>query len=149
VPLVVDPSDLQALVDHAESAYPEECCGFLIGSGEAAQTTVRHLLPTPNERTDHRDRRYFIGPETVLAAHRDARHRGLEIVGFYHSHPDASPQPGTFDRENAWPGVSYLIIPVLRGAAGPPASWRLREDSSGFDLEPLQAAASRGENERG
>jgi len=90
-----------------------------------------------------------MAPETVLATLRRARERGFELVGYYHSHPDHPAEPSATDRESAWPGVSYLIVPVAAGEAGRARSWRLAADRSGFveetvivveeDAEPAEA----------
>lgn len=73
-------------------------------------------------------RRFEIDPAELLALHRSCRERGLEVVGYYHSHPDGKPQPSELDRRQAWPETSYLIVVVDRGEAGEVRSWRLRDD---------------------
>jgi proteasome lid subunit RPN8/RPN11 len=98
--LVLSPRHLQAIRRHAASSYPEECCGVLIGhAGDgAAATLVERILSVSNEREDSRHNRYVISPETILAAQKEARGLGLEIVGYYHSHPDHPARPSEFDR---------------------------------------------------
>lgn len=112
---------------HAASTYPEECCGFLLGVADAdgGEVHVHRVLPARNEHPDRRDCRYLIAPETVLAARREARSLGLEVVGYYHSHTDGSAEPSAHDLRDAWPATSYLIVPVEDGVAGTPRSWRL------------------------
>ena len=132
-------ADLARIRAHGEEAYPEECCGVLVGrdamGGEPA--TVDHLVAASNERADSRHNRYVISPQALLAAQRGARERGLEIVGYYHSHPDHPARPSEFDREHAWPGTSYVIVSVREGKAVDCRSWRLRDDRSAFDEEEL------------
>ena len=122
--LVITPQDLEAIGRHGEATFPEECCGFLIGrssgdAGDAGETTtvVERLIAVENERQDSRHNRYVIEPETVLAAHKEARAAGADVVGYYHSHPDHPSRPSDFDREHAWPGLSYLIVSVQQGRA--------------------------------
>jgi proteasome lid subunit RPN8/RPN11 len=137
--LRIAPADLERIRAHGEAAYPEECCGVLIGreasGGEPA--SVDHLVAASNERADSRHNRYVISPQALLAAQRGARERGLEIVGYYHSHPDHPARPSEFDREHAWPGTSYVIVSVASGRAADCRSWRLRDDRSAFDEEAL------------
>lgn len=139
--LVITSDDLQAIGRHGEATYPEECCGFLLGRAAGETTTVERLLPVDNERQDSRHNRYVIHPETVLAAHKEARAAGADVVGYYHSHPDHPSRPSDFDREHAWPGLSYLIVSVQKGRAADARSWRLADDRERFDEEVIDPAA--------
>jgi proteasome lid subunit RPN8/RPN11 len=135
--LVITPEDLAAIGRHGEATFPEECCGFLIGHAKAETTVVERLLPVDNERQDSRHNRYVIEPETVLAAHKAARAEGADVVGYYHSHPDHPSRPSDFDREHAWPGLSYLIVSVMKGRVADARSWRLADDRERFDEETI------------
>jgi proteasome lid subunit RPN8/RPN11 len=138
--LVITPRHLQTIGRHAAMSYPEECCGVLIGHAQASTTIVERVLSVGNERDESRHNRYLISPSTVLAAHKEARALGLEIVGYYHSHPDHPARPSDFDREHAWPGVSYLIVSVQSGKVADTRSWRLSDDRKGFDEEAIDEA---------
>lgn len=137
--LLVTPDDLQTIHRHAEASYPEECCGFLIGSAAGGSTVVERVLPAGNQREDSRHNRYLIEPETVLAAHKEARGLGLDVVGYYHSHPDHPSRPSDFDREHAWPGLSYLIVSVQKGTVADERSWRLADERDRFDEETIES----------
>ncbi|MEO6196173.1 MAG: M67 family metallopeptidase [Thermoanaerobaculia bacterium] len=139
--LLITPDHLRAIDRHGEQTYPEECCGFLIGQASGDRTVVERLLPVANERQDSRHNRYVINPETVLAAHKEARAAGADVVGYYHSHPDHPSKPSDFDREHAWPGLSYLIVSVRKGRAADARSWRLADDRDQFDEEIIDPAA--------
>lgn len=131
--LILPPRELEALGHHAAEAFPEECCGFLLGrSTGAGGSAVEAVLPARNEAPGDHAARYLISPEAVLLARRRARELGLEVVGYYHSHPDGTAEPSEHDLEHAWPATSYLIVPASGGAPGEPRSWRLREDRQGF-----------------
>ncbi|MGH9361904.1 MAG: Mov34/MPN/PAD-1 family protein [Thermoanaerobaculia bacterium] len=136
--LVLRPSDLAAVERHAADDYPEECCGVLLGRPDGERLRVERVVPAANERRESRGNRFVIGPETVLAAQRAGRGEGLEIVGYYHSHPDHPAHPSDFDRENAWPGVSYLIVAVTDGKPSEVRSWRLADDRGEFIEEPIE-----------
>ena len=148
--LVISPHHLQAIGRHAAASYPEECCGVLIGrSGDDGDTSdtsddgaivVERILAVGNEREDSRHNRYVISPATILAAQKEARASGLEIVGYYHSHPDHPAEPSVFDREHAWPGLSYLIVAVEQGKVAAARSWRLADDRERFDEEAVESA---------
>jgi len=144
--LEITPGHLQAATEHAAASYPEECCGFLIGRFAAATgvTAVERSLPVSNERQESRHNRYLISPETVLAASKEARAQGLDIVGYYHSHPDHPARPSEFDREHAWPGVSYVIVSVEGGRVADTRSWRLSDDRERFEEEEIISGALAG-----
>ena len=139
--LVISPRHLQTIARHAMASYPEECCGVLIGRSLEDTTVVERLLSVGNERQDSRHNRYLISPETVLAAQKEARGLGLEIVGYYHSHPDRPARPSEFDRENAWPWVSYLIVSLQGRKVADTRSWRLKEAHGSFEEEMIDQAA--------
>ena len=138
--LVIPARHLQTAGQHAATSYPDECCGVLIGRSLGDSTVVERLLSVDNERNESRHNRYLINPETVLAAHKEARALGLDVVGYYHSHPDHPARPSEFDREHAWPGVSYLIVSVEKGSVADARSWRLADDREKFDEEKIEEA---------
>lgn len=135
--LVISARHLQTLGRHASVSYPDECCGVLIGRTSADATVVERVLSVGNERQDSRHNRFLISPETVLAAHKEARALGLDVVGYYHSHPDHPARPSEFDREHAWPGMSYLIVSVEKRKVVEARSWRLADDREGYDEEVI------------
>lgn len=128
---------LEVMRGEAARRYPEECCGALLGweDPEGHRLVIR-AVPATNERGEERERRYLLGAGLVRAFEREAERDGLEVLGFFHSHPDAPAVPSEFDREHAWPWYSYLIVPVKRGEPGDVRCWRLRADRSRFDEEP-------------
>ena len=108
---------------HASAAYPEECCGMLLGR----RNSVLHVVPAPNT-ADPANRRttYAIDPREILRVDREARTKNLEIIGYYHSHPDHPAVPSATDRALAWEGILYLIIPATATGSGEPRAWKLR-----------------------
>jgi proteasome lid subunit RPN8/RPN11 len=139
--LVISPRHLQTIGRHATASYPDECCGVLIGRAMEDATVVERVLSVGNERQDSRHNRFLISPETILAAQKEARGLGLDVVGYYHSHPDHPARPSDFDREHAWPWVSYLIVSLQGRKVVDTRSWRLREDRESFDEEAIDQAA--------
>ncbi len=90
-----------------------------------------------NVREADRHRRYLIAPDDVLALERRAAAADLEVVGYFHSHPDAPARPSAFDREHAWPWYVYLIVSIAEGRATEARAWRLSPDREGFDAVVL------------
>lgn len=143
--LVLRAKETEIVHTHLCRTYPEEGCGVLVGRERNGVREVVHVVPVENRREDSRARRYLISPEQLLAADRSARAAGLEVVGFFHSHPDHPPEPSSFDRENAWPWYSYLIVSVQRGSVAGQSAWRLREDRTRFDSEPIETPSADGD----
>ena len=124
--LLLSGSDRRRLAAQAVAAFPEECCGILVGRQfDESDTVVSRLVATANE-SDDRERRFEIAPREILSAVRGSRATGEQIVGFYHSHPDGSARLSSVDRKHAWPGVSYLIV----AEGGAVASWRCGADGA-------------------
>ncbi|CUT05198.1 M67 family metallopeptidase [Candidatus Kryptobacter tengchongensis] len=129
---------IQNIKFHAEETYPEECCGVLIGKFDVAGKIVFEILRVENSREDEKHRRYLIKPQDYLNAERYARKMGYDIVGFYHSHPEHPAIPSEYDREHAFPFLSYIIVSVKKGNAVEINSWVLKEDRSEFELEKIE-----------
>jgi proteasome lid subunit RPN8/RPN11 len=119
-----------------ELAYPAECCGVLGGRPGEPREVLR-LLPVRNRRTDD-PHRYLIGPDDLRRVTAKLRGAELDVVGFYHSHPDHPAAPSGFDTEHAWPWYSYLIVRVNTGRAAEVTSWQLEEDRSAMRPEALE-----------
>jgi proteasome lid subunit RPN8/RPN11 len=122
---------------HGEGAYPAECCGALVGRLSDGTKEVVRLAPAVNRRTDD-PHRYLISPDDLRRLESDLRLEGLEIVGYYHSHPDHPAVPSGFDTEHAWPWYSYLIVRVERGQGLDAASWTLDDEQPLMRPESLE-----------
>lgn len=122
----------------AAGTYPEECCGALLGrEDDEGRGRVVRALPGRNERAAGRERRYLLSPDIVRTFEREAERTGHDVIGFFHSHPDAPAVPSEFDRRHAWPWYRYVIVGVEGGRPGTLRCWRLRADRSGFDEVPV------------
>ena len=139
--LKISPSDYAAIRHHGEETYPHECCGILIGTIEGDTRTVVKTTRCNNICTDSPQARYDIDPRELVRAQREAHERGLDIVGFYHSHPDHPTQWSPTDLEEAhWIGCSYVITSIEKGKAAQTASFVLsgsREEDKAFAEEGL------------
>ena len=112
--LVIPADQLQYAINHARSAYPEECCGFLIGQNLEARR-VHRTYAAQNVAAPSKHRRYNIDPLELVRADEDARKSNLDLIGVYHSHPDAPVQPSQLDLEHAWPNFTYLVLSLQNG----------------------------------
>jgi proteasome lid subunit RPN8/RPN11 len=130
---------IEAIGQHGTRTYPNECCGALLGvAGDDSRKTVWALLPLDNRRDGEAARtRFLVTAEDYRAAERTARDQGLEILGFYHSHPDHPARPSEFDREHALPWYSYVVVRIAGGAAQETTSWVLSDDRSQFLPEEM------------
>lgn len=134
--------EFDALRKHGEETYPHECCGIMLGRAvRPGEKEVVELVRAGNTRTDSAHNRYHIAPQELVKAQREGRKKDLEIVGFYHSHPDHPAQWSKTDFEEAhWFGCSYVITAVAQGVAEVTNSFLLRgetEDDKFFEHETI------------
>lgn len=123
---------------HGEETFPNECCGFMLGTSKGDDKKIVELLRAYNEREDEaKYNRFLITPEAYMRGEKIAREKKLDIMGFYHSHPDAPARPSQYDLDHAWPWLSYVIVSIMDGKADNITSWMLRDDRSAFDDEEL------------
>ena len=122
--------------EHVLRSLPEECCGFLVGIREEAKE-VSEVIESKNTVSTMRERRYSVDPLEFLRVEKDLYESRREILGFYHSHPNAPARPSQYDLEHAWPVYSYLIISLSEQRTLDVASWTLAEDDKEFRRENL------------
>jgi proteasome lid subunit RPN8/RPN11 len=132
---------VQRIHAHGVETYPHECCGALLGMDSETAREVVELLPLANRRNDSPRNRFEVTAEDVQMAEKKASELRLEVVGWYHSHPDAPARPSEFDREHAWPWYSYIIVSVQQREPRDTTSWRLRDDRSAYDSEAIESVA--------
>lgn len=136
---------------HGAETYPHECCGALLGRDSTAvagtdperealnpEREILGLFPLVNRRDDSPHNRFSVTAEDVRSAEKAAREQNLEVVGWYHSHPDHPARPSQYDRDHAWPWYSYIIVSVQGGAPQDMTSWRLNDDREEFSPEGIE-----------
>ncbi|HXS77828.1 MAG TPA: M67 family metallopeptidase [Terracidiphilus sp.] len=132
----------EAIRAHGEETYPHECCGALLGRPGAQGWVVTDSVRAGNTRTDSAHNRYQIAPIELVRIQRSGREKGLEIAGFYHSHPDHPAQWSPTDFAEAhWLGCSYVITSVAKGKAATTNSFLLAgstEEDKRFEQESIQ-----------
>jgi proteasome lid subunit RPN8/RPN11 len=127
---------------HGAQTYPHECCGALLGrdtevADRRAYREIHGLYPLVNRRDDSPNNRFSVTSQDVLDAEKAARQQGLEVVGWYHSHPDHPARPSQYDRDHAWPWYSYIIVSVANRIPEEMTSWRLADDRTEFESEEI------------
>jgi proteasome lid subunit RPN8/RPN11 len=148
------PEQFESIRAHGARDYPSECCGVLLGHADGESKEVSEVVPLRNLRHDptraqeilpvqdasreSEKNRFLIDPEDQLRVEKDSRQRGLDVLGYYHSHPDHPAQPSNYDREHAWPWYSYVILSVERGEPRDVTSWVLSKDRLRFEREELK-----------
>jgi proteasome lid subunit RPN8/RPN11 len=144
----------QAVAAHAESTYPDECVGLLLGRIEGTHKLVLETHPVENrwqgqvalaesDNAESRRDRFYLDPRDYLRADRAARERDLDVVGCYHSHPDHPAEPSGRDLVGAQgvgggPAFAFVIQQVTRGQAADLASWLLLDEGKRFEQEQIE-----------
>lgn len=130
---------IEEITAHAERDYPHECGGMLIGRFDNEKKFVTEIFPLENAReVEARHNRVLILPKDVLRAERYAREKKLDIVGYYHSHPESPAVPSKYDLDHALPVWSYVIASVIKGKAADFRSWEMENDRSRFNEEQIE-----------
>jgi proteasome lid subunit RPN8/RPN11 len=123
-------------------AYPNECCGILIGRDvKRDDKTVRivdRLEPGRNAfEAEEQYHRFSIDPLQQLRAEKSAEKQGLAVLGYYHSHPDHPARPSEYDRAHAWPYYSYVIVAIEKGTPTAMTSWVLDDATETFTKQEI------------
>lgn len=136
-------AQLQGIELHGEQTYPRECCGVLVGRrDEAGNKTVARVVACTNTHTNPAQDYFSIAPLELMKIEREADRDGLELLGFYHSHPDWPARPSDSDLAEAhWTGCSYVITSVLQGKAVATNSFELQGEEEEKALIPEELAA--------
>lgn len=124
--IAFDPGCLETVAAAAKRAYPEECCGLLIGrrtnAGALRVTTVAESV---NVASGDRARRFEIDPALRLSLMRRLRGSADSIIGHYHSHPDGGAVPSEYDASMVFePELIWLIAGLAAGSLTEMACWR-------------------------
>ena len=140
--LKISKEDYAAMRQHCESAYPHEACGVLLGRLNEGVRVVGRTIGCANAHPDSTKHQYYIAPQELISAQKKGREAGLDVVGFYHSHPDHPARWSNTDLEEAhWFACSYVITSVEAGNATRTQSYVLAgndEETKRFDDEELE-----------
>jgi proteasome lid subunit RPN8/RPN11 len=135
--LKVGEAALEAVRAHAEEGYPDEVCGVLVGP--SGRNWVSEARRARNTITDRARDRYEIDPLDQIRIQRECDASGLDVLGYYHSHPDHPARPSVFDTERAWASTLYVIVSVVKGRQVDVGGFVADQDGGPFRPEPLVA----------
>ena len=133
----IEPGAWQAMVDHAQSTFPDECCGVMIGRIEGETKNVTSAIALENAYKGKQEDRYEIRPEDLLAADKSARAQGLELIGIFHSHPDCDAYFSKTDLENSCPWYSFVVLSIKGGKFDHANSFLPNADQTAAEKEEL------------
>ena len=141
-PIIISEALRRAIESQGVAAYPNECCGMLIGrdfkEDGAIRRVVERLEPGRNAfEAAEQYHRFSIDPLQQLRAERAAEKEGKAILGYYHSHPDHPARPSEYDREHAWPYYSYVIVAITKGTPTAMTSWVLDDQTKMFAQQEI------------
>jgi proteasome lid subunit RPN8/RPN11 len=142
IPLILSPALRRQIESEGTAAYPNECCGILIGRDVTEEGVKRRIVdrlePGKNVfEADEQYHRFSIDPLAQLKAERAAEKDGKVVLGFYHSHPDHPARPSEYDRTHGWPFYSYVIVAIEKGRAVDMTSWVLNDVTEQFDKQEI------------
>ena len=111
----IEPEAWQVMVSHAKATYPNECCGAMIGTVDGDVKTVKIGLAIENAFTGVKHERYELRPEDLMKADKEARARGMDLIGIFHSHPDCDAYFSETDLKNSCPWYSFVVLSIYKG----------------------------------
>jgi thiosulfate/3-mercaptopyruvate sulfurtransferase len=140
--LILTPEQIIQIEREGSAAYPNECCGALLGrdnsAGEGSERIVQRLEPLVNAFTaGEQYHRFSLDPLQLMKLEKTASGAGLAVLGFYHSHPDVAARPSEYDRLHAWSFYSYVIVSIVKQKPAEMTSWQLDEATEQFKSEGI------------
>jgi len=133
----IEPQAWEEMVAHARATYPNECCGAMLGRVDNGDKIVQLALRLENAYEGEQRNRYEVRPEDLLVAERRARREGLELVGIFHSHPDADAYFSETDLKNSCPWYSFVVLSVKGGEVDHARSFLPNAEQTGAVEEEL------------
>lgn len=125
------------MVEHAREAYPNECCGAMLGSTDGESKMVKVSMRLENAFEGAQAARYELRPEDLLAADKAAREKGMDLIGIYHSHPDCDAYFSKTDLQNSCPWYSFVVLSIQKGEFHHANSWLPNFDQTDAAKEEL------------
>lgn len=136
--IVIEQKPWEAMVEHAQKAYPDECCGAMLGTADGQTKTVRIALPLENAYEGARRARYELRPEDLFYAEREGRKVGMDLIGIFHSHPDCRAYFSETDLRNSCPWYSFVVLSIRDGRFDHANSWLPNMERTEAAEEELQ-----------
>jgi proteasome lid subunit RPN8/RPN11 len=133
----VDSEAWSAMVAHAREAYPNECCGAMLGSLDGDAKSVARSMRLENAYPGAQRERYELRPQDLMAAEKEARANGLDLIGIYHSHPDCGAYFSETDLKNSCPWYSFVVLSIRKGEFDHANSWLPNHEQTQAEREEL------------
>ncbi len=133
----IEPEAWNEMVRHARAAYPNECCGAMLGTADGAEKDVRAAFALENAYPGAQRERYELRPKDLLAADTEARARGMDLIGIYHSHPDCGAYFSQTDLRNSCPWYSFVVLSIHKGEFDHANSWLPNPEQTAAEKEEL------------
>ena len=136
--LVLSKELVEQIEREGAAAYPNECCGLLVGPVQPK--AVQRIVPMPNVFDPvERYHRFSIDPLTMARVEEEAAAAGHALIGFYHSHPDHPARPSEYDRTHVppWSFYSHVIVSIEKGKPAAMTSWVFNEETEQFDEQQI------------
>lgn len=133
----IEPEAWQEMVRHAESTFPNECCGAMLGVIDGDEKTVKRAVALENAHQGPQQERYELRPEDLLRADREARQAGMDLIGIFHSHPDCDAYFSQTDLKNSCPWYSFVVLSIKNGQFDHANSYLPNADQTAADKETL------------
>ena len=127
----------EVMVNHARSAFPDECCGAMLGRTDDGEKLVSLAVPLENAYSGEKKARYELRPEDLLAAEKEARRQGMDLIGIFHSHPDCDAYFSETDLKNSCPWYSFVVLSIKAGEFDHANSFLPSMDQTTADKEQL------------
>jgi proteasome lid subunit RPN8/RPN11 len=134
----IEPAAWDVMVSHARSTYPNECCGAMIGSIDGSDKLVRVAVAIENAFEGAQAARYELRQQDLLAADAEARKRGMDLIGIFHSHPDCDAYFSRTDLENSCPWYSFVVLSIKKGEFDHANSFLPDPDQTRADKEEME-----------
>ena len=125
------------MVQHAETTYPDECCGAMLGQNVNGRKSVTAAVPLENVFAGGQGDHYELRPEDLMKADRAAREQGLDVIGIFHSHPDCDAYFSSTDLKNSCPWFSFVVLSIRNGKFDHANSFLPDWDQTKADKEEL------------
>jgi proteasome lid subunit RPN8/RPN11 len=125
------------MVEHARATYPNECVGAMLGRIDGESKEVLFAMRLENSSPGSQAARYELRPEDLLAADKEARRQGMDLVGIYHSHPDCGAYFSETDLKNSCPWYSFIVLSIQKGEFDHANSWLPNAEQTAAEKEEL------------
>jgi proteasome lid subunit RPN8/RPN11 len=135
--LKIQDEPMREMIAHAEATYPNECVGAMIGTIVGGVKTVESALRLENSAEGSQRAYYQLRPEHLLKADKAAREQGKDMIGIYHSHPDADAYFSQTDLKNSCPWYSFVVLSIHGGKFDHANSWLPDAEQTKAEKEEL------------